>query len=492
MQTLDLTNTAGSIISLSWPAAWQLASGALPTSLAIGESIRVELTCGGTTEASIIAAFYGASGGSVGPTGPTGASGSTGPTGPTGPAGSGVPSGGVKYARLAKNSATSGDVGWYGPDVFNVVDYGALSGSYATDTAAINAAISDLNTNGRGTLYFPAGSAINPVYLVGSPGLTTITAPCSIVGCGPGNTVVAFNGVDGFKADYSGGFANQIMSVSRMTIQTVGNSSNSGLTYIPCSNGANIEPCFFFSELYITGGWTNGIFINGPAINHIQNGYISNCEILGNIGSYTQMNKGIYIHNATGVLMEQVTIYYSVYGVYLDGQSEGNIVDKAIIVQADYAWWCDTTGGNRINNSHWSVFYTGATVGATTGCNEFHIEGCYGLNRGASSIFIDIINGNSGVVGQCRSIGAPTTGTCGIRLRNTSTGNRISDCIIRNVSGSAVELQGSTQQNFITGIMFNDVSGASALSDSGNNNKIRGCFGQGSNTDTSWDGAQWL
>ena len=56
-QVIDLTNPSGGAFTLSWPGAWKLLNGALPTSIAAGQSIRVELNCGGTTEASIIAGY---------------------------------------------------------------------------------------------------------------------------------------------------------------------------------------------------------------------------------------------------------------------------------------------------------------------------------------------------------------------------------------------------------------------------------------------------
>lgn len=56
-QTIDLTNTTGGTLTLAWPGSWQLLNGALPTSLAVGATIRVELNCTGTTEASIVAGY---------------------------------------------------------------------------------------------------------------------------------------------------------------------------------------------------------------------------------------------------------------------------------------------------------------------------------------------------------------------------------------------------------------------------------------------------
>jgi hypothetical protein len=64
---------------------------------------------------------------------------------------------------------------------FNVVDYGAVGDNTADDTTAINAAIADLNTAGRGVLYFPAGH-----YKITAT-LTTVDAHCLILGDGAGD-----------------------------------------------------------------------------------------------------------------------------------------------------------------------------------------------------------------------------------------------------------------------------------------------------------------
>lgn len=67
-----------------------------------------------------------------------------------------VPGGGAKFARLAKNSTTNGDTGWYGPDWFNAKDYGAVGDGSTDDTTAINAAITAAIATG-GVVYFPSG-----------------------------------------------------------------------------------------------------------------------------------------------------------------------------------------------------------------------------------------------------------------------------------------------------------------------------------------------
>ena len=57
-QTIDLLNTSGGTLILAWPAAWLLANGALPTSILNNSYIRVKLQCTGTTDASILAAYF--------------------------------------------------------------------------------------------------------------------------------------------------------------------------------------------------------------------------------------------------------------------------------------------------------------------------------------------------------------------------------------------------------------------------------------------------
>jgi len=71
--------------------------------------------------------------------------------------GGGLPSGGAKYARLAKNSATNYDAGWYGPYDFNVKDYGAVGNGLTNDRAAIAAADTAAAAVG-GTVVFPYGT----------------------------------------------------------------------------------------------------------------------------------------------------------------------------------------------------------------------------------------------------------------------------------------------------------------------------------------------
>lgn len=66
VHTVDLWNTTGGSLALSWNSTWKLANGALPTSLAAGAYSRVVLFCSGTTESSIIASQFSMSSGGGG------------------------------------------------------------------------------------------------------------------------------------------------------------------------------------------------------------------------------------------------------------------------------------------------------------------------------------------------------------------------------------------------------------------------------------------
>jgi len=432
MQTLDLTNTAGSIISLSWPAAWQLASGALPTSLAIGESIRVELTCGGTTEASIIAAFYGASGGSVGPTGPTGASGSTGPTGPTGPAGSGVPSGGVKYARLAKNSTTSADVGWYGPDVFNVKDWGAVGNGSTDDYAAIAAAIAaGIATTKPFCLYLPMGiyksSAALPVALnnngqafsMRGDGIGVSQLYFSDASTNGGMSVTRAAGGGTYTSDAPCTFtdfslvANSVAGYNGLTLTSSGTDAQ--------LQGTRISRVAFFQS---TNGST--YFAIGLDLYNWINVYVDNCQF--NCSSASIRIRGA--NGATsGFKVTNCWMQGGTYGIQADGTGslsnrlEGLEVIDCTMIVVDY-------GVHFVNSSAGSVC---SVIGGDYGAKYSAV-----YTDGVFSTTVSAINASS------------NGGTAGyvINVKN-ATGVNVTGCFLGGQNGSVV----------VNGILFNSVKG---------------------------------
>lgn len=104
-----------------------------------------------------------------------------------------LPVGGTTYQRLAKNSATNFDVGWYGPYEFNVCDYGAdPTGGSSSDSAfqAIATAVAAL-TVGRAIIRIPAGTytGLNTLTIT----MATATTGLAIKGDGGGASVLIFN-----------------------------------------------------------------------------------------------------------------------------------------------------------------------------------------------------------------------------------------------------------------------------------------------------------
>lgn len=225
-QMLDVTNTTGSPLAVTWNASWKLANGAaLPASIAAGAWLRILLTSTTTSETGVVVSLEGP--------GPTGATGSTGPTGPTGPAGSYL-------------------------DEFNVnaAAYGASpSASASANVTAINLAIAALNTAGGGRLVFPGAGT----YSINGA-LTTITVPCEIVGMGWGVTTISqSSNSGGFTIHASGPCWIHGLNISGPgTASTNGSALNIGVSGTLNTNTL-VENCQF-TNFYIGGNFVNAAF----------------------------------------------------------------------------------------------------------------------------------------------------------------------------------------------------------------------------------------
>ena len=391
----------------------------------------------------------------------------------------GLPSGGGKYARLAKNSTTNYDTGWYGPDSFNVRDHGAVGNGSTDDTTAFNAAIAALNSAGRGQLYIPSG-----VYRITGT-LTTITVPAFILGQGIDVTKVACEGVNGFKADYSSGSGHLNFTVKDLSLQISSNSNNVALYYKGVNNSSALEDTFHFSHLQISGGWTYGIQIDNTAFNNTQSASINSCKIIGNPSSITQTSRGISIKNATGVFMDQITVFWANYGIYIDSGCEGNVVNSSTLVSVNYGVYAvGTTSANIwVSDTHIACNTYGVYLGGSTTINENFVQGCYFLNTSSATAAVKI-NGEGNNVKSCLILSTGTRWGNGVEI--TGNGNAVSESIIKNITGAAVTII-SGSYNRVFGISFNDVLGAAAIANAGSNNQIHSCFGLGSNIDNSWN-----
>lgn len=197
VQELDIQNTTGGPLTLTWNPNWIADVSALPASIAAGATINVVLRSTTTADTGVLAKYVNPASGVTGPTGATGPAGSPGPSGATGPAGSGtnftvVDSPGMARYRRPPGFATGPYQYDIARDVFNVKDYGALGndgvGTETNNTIAVQAAINAIIANGGGRLYYPGGTyRQNGVSI---PSGTTVTI--SIVGDGQGVTRIKF------------------------------------------------------------------------------------------------------------------------------------------------------------------------------------------------------------------------------------------------------------------------------------------------------------
>jgi hypothetical protein len=140
-----------------------------------------------------------------------------------------LPTGGTKYSRLAKNSATDFDAGWYGPGWYNVKDYGATGDGSTDDTTAINLACTAAAA-AHGTAYFPDG-----VYKVTAAITLTMTGSCSIRGNGRFSSVIlcATGSVNAIYCDLSGGTPKQNrVEVSDLGFRTASSTSPTCAVYV--------------------------------------------------------------------------------------------------------------------------------------------------------------------------------------------------------------------------------------------------------------------
>lgn len=455
-QMLDITNTTGSSIVLAWNPAWGLANGALPTSLAPGAWIRVMLYCTGATEATIVASYFATAGGG----------------------GGGLPAGGAIYTRLAKNSASTNDVGWYSGSVIDASDYLA-NGS--TLQAAFNAACAV-----NGVLQLPPGITALPAGGLTLP--STFIGGVGIRGCGKN------------------------VSILRQS------NAGAGLNFVPnaptCQPGNTFVHCADFTVRANNGGCTTGILLDygtgsvtsqgnagnctfkniavdiqsgtwGTTLYYFRNVWQSTFECISGANSSTSVGDGIQVISCNNLqfigvsLLECFRGFYQPKGAGAAGDTEGTHITDLRIVQCQLGIWVQfTAAGNQgiwitnfmVDNgdnvlpsgAYLSVYLEQCQEGALT--NGQILQGQGGATGGAHMMEI-----NGGTETMISNVGfrywSSSAASSSIWLTGGVTNCVISGC---NPTGSVLFIladagtSGTKAINNITGATFTD-HGSNAL-----------------------------
>jgi hypothetical protein len=348
--------------------------------------------------------------GPTGATGPAGAQGATGPQGvqgATGPAGNGVPIGGAVYQRLVKNSATNYDTKWTGPDVFNVMDYGAtgLGDAGHDDTAAIQNAANALTTRGYGCLFFPQGRYYISAQIQVGTGLTygggagvPFNANFCVRGTGRFSSVIIQSSTsgNGIYSLLSGGGA-QGQGYNRIEVCDLGFRVPNGATttgaaiyidYGSITMNSDEPPCgpeihgidIGQDAINNTGGYTNGIVVNTPWKVHIYdiNGYGGNGASVPTSGA----GSGSLIDciGGTNIIVSDIYGSFWQYGVQLAQSPGGNgeqgfMSANVILVAVRRGLW--VAAGNYFTNiqvANWLVDQ-GNSANAGLANVAFYIDG---------------------------------------------------------------------------------------------------------------------
>ena len=299
---------------------------------------------------------------------------------------SGLPAGGAKFQRLAKNSATSGDAGWYGPDNFNVLDY--IQAAAGNVTNGINAAIAALNAAGGGTLRIPYNPADPNGQYALTGALTTITVPCAIIG-------------DGRNSSSQG--CTTIISAANTTVMKITTPS----------------PCLIANVGFYGGGTQPTFILTGatPGTDFNAGSCIREC-------SFSSGTKGIYA-DAAFITIRDCTISGSVYGI--DATNSVNLDElfgtiNACALGGGTACIHATADGLRITECDMNSGTDGVLLTNTAG-NTFadvwiafnHMEGVTGTGvrmdgSAAGSLFTNIIIVGNEIKGPTTSIQTDSPG----------------------------------------------------------------------------------
>lgn len=333
-QIIDLTNTTGAPLTLAWPAAWQLANGALPTTLAGGAWFRVVLYSTGTTEAKVVASQFSTAA----------ASGITTLTGDvTAGPGSGsqvatIAAGVVTTAKMAVNAVTNailaqmsartikgnkttgtanavdlttsintgGDVQrLLSPATFDAMAYGATGDGTTVDQTALANCFADAitwmgSTQLRAKIRIPAGTFRLQAQLVAN--LPKVSSGLTIEGAGIGATMLIWDNIAAAQGiaitmatPQSAPTASSPVTVRGMTFVTSGSATTGAITItmpavappnagdMPQSALSVVSECCFYGTWPSYGNFVNPAWLLVEKCNGVVGalGFIFNNTITG-------------------------------------------------------------------------------------------------------------------------------------------------------------------------------------------------------------------
>ena len=140
------------------------------------------------------------------------------------------------------------------PAIANVKEYGAVGDGVTDDTAAVDAAIADINAGIKNVLYFPVGS-----YLVDS--LTPITQGCVIHGQSRDHTIIIGKAGHSTAIFTLDGFTNGTICELTLTEQDVDN--DDWFIRLYTGNFVNIRDLFIQVGLFLYNGDPTSPVVNG-------------------------------------------------------------------------------------------------------------------------------------------------------------------------------------------------------------------------------------
>ena len=282
--------------------------------------------------------------------------------------------------------------------IVSAQDFGATGNGSTDDTAAIQAAITSLNTTG-GTVYLPRGT-----YKVSST-LNITHNNITIAGDGKGattiSTYVASGDIISFTSLAHGGVRD--LAITASTAQTTG----AGIHFTNCDNVRA-------SNILVGYGLYTGIQIDGGTAmfeNYVDNFEISSCTfgiLIGATGAQPQdvfistgvigscSNAGIHMYQGSGIYVDTVDIISSNKGIATYPGSVQNVsncfFDTVLCDTCTSNGWSFFSNGGRVEQVNmincWGSTNTNHGIELSAQCNAFSITNFRAINNKQCGIYL--------------------------------------------------------------------------------------------------------